>query len=173
VPGFGWLCDFDTVGATVTDTISSALGLFFFNIGWVSKMQGHWFARFLRKQGIEDGDLMRRQYDIDRTLCTVRILLLSGVFCAILAGCSGPSFDRERFAENTARYATKPLHKALYMNTVDFALYQKVGGTDVQAMLTEAEQDCKQASKSRGVDPERCAPLYMEDHQLLDPTLYQ
>jgi hypothetical protein len=94
--------------------------------------------------------------------------------CAFgLTGCSGRTFDRERFAETTARYATKPLHKALYMNTVDFTLYQRIDGADVQLMLTLAEQDCKESSGKRGVDPERCAPLYMDNQRLIDPDLYQ
>jgi hypothetical protein len=90
-----------------------------------------------------------------------------------LGGCSSPSFDRERFAENAARYATKPLHKALYVNTVDFGLYQRSSGGDLQQMLSAAEQDCKQASAARHVDPERCTPIYMDDVRLLDPDLYQ
>jgi hypothetical protein len=95
------------------------------------------------------------------------------MLCLILCNCSGNTLDRERFAESTAKYATKPLHKALYMNSVDFTLYPRYGGSDVQEMLASAEQDCREASKKRGIDADRCAPLYMEDRRLIDPELYQ
>jgi hypothetical protein len=111
------------------------------------------------------GSFIRSSYPIGSSVFLV-------VFCSSLCGCSDRSFDRERFAENAARYATKPLHKALYINSVDFALYQRFGGADVQDMLAQAEQDCKESSKKRGVDPGRCAPLYMDDARLLDPALY-
>jgi hypothetical protein len=101
------------------------------------------------------------------------LAILVGIGGLGLTGCSSRTFDRERFAETAARYSAKPLHKALYMNTVDFTLYQRIDGADVQDMLALAEQDCKDSSARRGIDPGRCAPLYMDNQRLIDPDVYQ
>jgi hypothetical protein len=108
-----------------------------------------------------------------RHSCLAGLLFSSTFLWLTLMGCTGPSFDRQIFAESTARYTTKPLHKALYMNGSDYALYERVGGSDVREMLTLAEKDCKESSVRRHVDPERCAPLYFDDVRLIDPALYQ
>jgi hypothetical protein len=103
----------------------------------------------------------------------VLFVIICGICGLELTGCSSRTFDRERFAQITARYLAEPQHKALYMNSVDYTVYQRSGGTDARAVVALAEQECKNSAANRGIDPGHCVPVYLEDQRLIDPNLYQ
>jgi hypothetical protein len=100
----------------------------------------------------------------------LRILL--SVLALSLCGCSG-KFDPQIYAETTAKYILKPPHKALYINTTDFAMYPRWDRPDAQEALAQAENDCIEGSRKRRSDPGRCAPFYFEERRLIDPTIYE
>jgi hypothetical protein len=101
------------------------------------------------------------------------LVIISGICGFELTGCSSRTFDRERFAQITARYLAEPTHKALYMNSVDYTVYQQSNGTDSRAVVASAERECKDKSANRGIDPEHCVPIYFDDQRLIDPDQYK
>lgn len=102
----------------------------------------------------------------------VSLCVVLSVVALSLSSCSG-RYDPQLYAENKARYLTKPLPKALYVNTQDFAIYPRWGGADVQQMVELAERDCVEGSKKRGSDPGRCTPFYFNEVSLVDPSIYE
>lgn len=98
--------------------------------------------------------------------------LLAVLVPVLSAGCEA-TIDKRRHAEGVATYLTKPLRKALYVNTADFAMYPRWGGSDADQALALAERDCKESSAKRGSPPDRCAPFYLDDVRLVDPDLYE
>jgi hypothetical protein len=70
--------------------------------------------------------------------------------------------------ENIAKYMVKPLHKAFFMNLADFKGWEVSSEPELQAAIDKADRGCRDSASSRGADPDRCTPVYVDEQQLLD-----
>jgi hypothetical protein len=85
---------------------------------------------------------------------------------------STPRLDEIKMQEIIAKYMVKPLHKALFMNLVDFTASGVANEPELQAAIDKSDQECRDHASSQGVDPKRCTPIYVDEQQMLDWKSY-
>jgi hypothetical protein len=117
-----------------------------------------------------------RGHRLHETAVNVMFTRISVLACCLLAAACGKTIlDPQKYSEIASDYMSRPLHKALFIcleAACDFKSPYTWAQSDIQLAIEHARSLCQDYARQKGVDPNRCVPVYIDENQMLDITPY-